>query len=226
MSQIRKFLFETSFDADPDPEPEPEPVVEEPAPEPPAPTFSEAELEAARSEGFATGHAQGEASERARAERMSAEALERISEALSRAEAELAAIRPAAEQRGLEVGIAVARKLLPDLMRREGAAEVEALLRECLRDLFDEPRLVLRVPDALLDRITQRVTSITSRSGFSGRLILVADEGMADADCRVEWADGGVERSSARLWREIEGAVARCFAPMPSDLSSPNAVSN
>ena len=205
MATIRKFLFDTSFDAEPEPEPEEVPSV------PPPPPITEADVAAARAEGFAAGHAEGEQSVRARAERDQAMALNLTAERLESFAEAVTSVLPAAETRATEIGMAVARKLLPELLRREGAAEVEALVRDCLRDMFDEPRIVLRVGDTLLDPINERLPALAGRSGFAGRIILLAEEGLTAGDCRIEWADGGVERSAARMWREIEAAVGRCL---------------
>src|SRR3546814_15720654 len=75
--------------------------------------------------------------------------------------------------------------------------------------MIEEPRLVLRVSDGILDLIKPRIDVLTMRSGFAGRVVILAEDGMVDGDCRIEWADGGVERSAARLSTEIEGAVIR-----------------
>ncbi len=215
MAAMRKFMFDTSFDTEPEPDdalaPAPDECIEAARSEPPPPAISEADLEAARAEGFAAGLVEGEQSVVARMQVETAATLARIADQVGAAAEEMATIGPRAEERATAIGLAVARKLMPQLVRREGLAEVEAMLRDCLKDMFDEPRIVLRVGDALLDAVTERLTPIVSRSGFAGRVIVIAEEGMATGDCRIEWADGGAERSAARIWREIDAAVARCL---------------
>lgn len=209
MSNVRKFLFDVSFDDDQPAALEPETVEEE---VPPPPTFGEEELMAARAEGRAMGYAAGEQAERARTERLAAEAAARLADRLDGLSQDIAAIGAAAERRAVECGLAVARKLVPELLRREGAREIEAVVRAALRDMFEEPRIVLRVPDAVLDTIKPRIDAIARDSGFDGRVVILAEDGMVDGDCRVEWADGGVERSAARLSAQIEAAVARAMS--------------
>ena len=58
MSAAKKFLFEYSFDPVVAHEPSEQEATAEPE-APPEPTFSEAELEAARSAAYADGHGQG-----------------------------------------------------------------------------------------------------------------------------------------------------------------------
>src|SRR5690606_21142034 len=197
----------TSFD---EPDAEPAAAVE-PPPEPPCapPPITEAELEAVRAESFAAGHRAGVEEERAASERRRVEALERIAAALAASEEIVATGSAAAERRAVDTALAVARAVAPELLRRNGVAEVEATLRDCLRDLIDEPRLVVRVAAEVLDTIKERLPALTGRTGFSGRVILLAEEGMPPGDCRIEWADGGVERNTARLMHEIDMIAAR-----------------
>ena len=218
MIQARRFLFDTCFDQ---PEAE-EPVQAAPPAAPAPPPLGEADLEAARAAGFAAGRAAGAEEERGRTERLTAEALARIAGRLDAVERQLAEAAAGAQRRALAAGLAVARALAPALLRRHGIAEIEALLRECLQDLIDEPRLVLRLPDAALDPINARIATLTARAGFAGRIILLAEDGMADGDCRIEWADGGVERSAARLLREVEAVADRFLPAQASGAPSPS----
>lgn len=208
MATIRKFLFDVSFDdATTETTPE-EPEVEAPPP----PSFSEEEIETARSEGHATGYAAGERAERARTERLATEAVGGLIARLDGLVEDLAAVSAAAERRATEVGLAVARKLVPDLLRREGVGEIEAVIRAALREMFEEPRVVLRVSDSVLDLIKPRIDAIARDAGFDGKIVILAEDGMVDGDCRLEWADGGVERSAAKLSAQIETAVHRALS--------------
>jgi len=202
MRSVQKFLFETSFDDDVVPM-----VVEPPAPEPP--TFDEAELVAARAEGFEAGRAAARAEAEASDERRRTEALASIAAGIGAIEPEIAKLNDDATSRAARLALAVARRLVPEYLQRHGTAEIEALLRDSLRNLLGEARVVLRVPDGDLDTINEHLAKIATRSGYAGRVVLIADDELGPGECRIEWADGGVERDTARLWREIELAAAR-----------------
>lgn len=214
MAQIKKFRFETCFDDVADEAP-PAPQPEEPPP-PPAPTFSEAEMEAAKAEAFAAGKAEGERAEAAAAAARTAEAIEQAVALIASADGRIAEACAGAERRSVEISLALMRALLPDLLRRRAIEEIEALLRESLTSLLDEPRLVIRVADEVLDLLNARIGALASRSGFSGKVILLAEDGMGPGDCRIEWADGGIERNSARTLREAQAVVARLLPPPPA----------
>ncbi|MBK1697698.1 FliH/SctL family protein [Rhodovibrio salinarum] len=225
MSAAQKFMFGRDFAeeqanparqrAQPDPEPEPAP---EPDPEPePEPTYSQAELEAARTEGHAQGHAAGLAEGRraaeAEADQAQTRAIDRLAAGLEMLAAGEAKARETRDRESLEVCVGLLRRLFPALTRRHGQHEIEQLFQDALERLRDEPRVVVRCADRHLDALKERVDDLAARMGFEGRVVLLADDTMQAGDARVEWADGGVERDSARLWQDVERAVERALAP-------------
>jgi flagellar assembly protein FliH len=222
MTSTRRFLFDTEFDADVArrreerlasealmPKPQPPPSEPEEPPPPPEPVFKSADLLQAHEDGYADGFANGKAAAEAAAAARLAATLERLADQLEYIVQ--SAVDTAARQREgvIEIGAAIARKLLPDLSRRQGTAEAEAMLSAVITELIDEPRMVIRVADEDLDALSERIDTITTRRGFAGKVVLLAEPTVAAGDCRIEWADGGVERDSARLWRDIDLAVAR-----------------
>jgi flagellar assembly protein FliH len=111
---------------------------------------------------------------------------------------------------------AIVRKVAPSLARRAALDEVAAFTLNCLREALDEPRVVLRVPDALFEAVQRDVAPLASSTGFAGKLVIIADDAMPPCDCRVEWADGGAERDFARVWQDIDAAIARTLDNLTS----------
>lgn len=63
-----------------------------------------------------------------------------------------------------------------------------------------EPRLVIRVADAVLDAVKARVETLADAYGFQGRLIFLAEPSLMPGDGLIEWPDGGIEiRQQTRL---------------------------
>ncbi|NBC34555.1 MAG: hypothetical protein GVY13_17905 [Alphaproteobacteria bacterium] len=226
MTYMQKFLFDTSFDPeDMRREEEARRQAREAAAKaeveartkakaqaqakPAEPTFSRADLNAARAEGYAAGEEAGKATALNSVQ-------ERLGEALSAVSRQLG---PLVEQRRLDqetmveqsvqIALAISRRVLPELARRKGLAEIEALVRDCLRDMSEEPRIVVRVSDEMLDLMRARIDPMAQSLGFPGSIVLLAEPSFGPADCRVEWADGGAERLAGQVWQEVETAVAR-----------------
>lgn len=209
---IRKFLFDNRFDLPPEPEPEIVATNEEgesEPPPPPPPTFSEDDMAVAREEAFAQGHEQGTAEALAGAETRTAEALEALPgqfKEIFRRQAEAQDILVA---NGVQVAMAVMRKLFPAFARRGGADEIVKVVEDSVRRLIEESRVVLRVHPDLAEAVTARIAPTTARIGAESKVVVLGDAEIAFGDCRMEWDGGGAERDSARLWREIDAVIER-----------------
>ena len=199
MSAPQRYLFDVSFDG-----PGPLPGSE--------PRFTSAELEAAREAGFEAGHAAALAAAAAASEERIAAALETMSAGI-RAFAEAhAALALEAEAKAVALLRAILRKAVPALCRKDPLAEFEALVADCLGELLDEPRLVLRVGDALFEPMQSRIAGLAAAAGYGGKIILLADATLAPGDGRIEWADGGVERDTRRLADDLDAMLDRALA--------------
>ena len=208
MSMSEKFLFETSF------EPEDMNRSAMPGQKPAKPKFGEEDLEKARAEGLAAGKESGRQEAMQSIEQQVSQALSAISEkmtGLSQAQVQASE----RQTRGaVEAALTVMRKMFPRLAGRHGLAEIESVVRDCLERLRTEPRIVIRVADSLLDQVEQRVSQLAADAGFDGKIVFLSQEGLHPGDIRVEWADGGAERDSDRLWHEIDQIIARTIGPM------------
>lgn len=205
MATIRKFLFETSFDPS-----EPEEAAEELPP-----PLTEEDVAAARDAGFAEGRRAGFEEGRAAglaesltgAERMVAQALERIAAGLAEIDAHHADFARRCQADAVLIARAIAARALAPLRRDHALEAVAALVRDAVPMLLDEPRLVVRVDGPALEAIRPRIEETARACGFHGRLTLLADDTLGEGDCRIEWADGGLDRDTGRLWDEIDHIV-------------------
>jgi flagellar assembly protein FliH len=135
--------------------------------------------------------------------------LERIAVSLGEATKALAAIEARLECEAVEVAVAVARKLAPTLIEREPFAEISALASSCFRELVAAPHLVVRVNDSLYAAAREKLDDISRANGFEGRLVVLGEPSVGVGDCRIEWADGGVNREASAADGAIGEAVAR-----------------
>ena len=160
----------------------------------------------------AAGYRNGVAAAKAEAEQRTAAALERVAAALDKLARGLDAVEARLETEAIDVAVAVARKLAPELIAREPFAEISALATNCFRQLVAAPHVVVRVNDQLLESAREKLDEATRASGFDGRLVVLAEPEIAAGDCRIEWADGGIKRDSAAAAAAIDDAVARYVA--------------
>lgn len=111
------------------------------------------------------------------------------------------------------VAMAIARKLMPSLARRGGLEEIEQLVAETVSTRPDQARLVVRIGDDSFDALRDAIELAAAQHGFEGRLVMLADADLAAGDCRIEWADGGIERVIDQLLADIEKVAERHGGP-------------
>ncbi len=217
----QKYLFDNEFLVD---EPEPDETAADAAEEqaPPEPTYGEADLAASRADGFAEGHVAGLAEGHAETERLAAQAAGLISERLSEIADTVRSHHESVTLDAVAVASAIIRKIAPEIIDRGALSAIEAAISGCLPDLTDEPRIVVRVGEKMMDAVRARIEPIVTASGFSGDVVVITDPALEFADCTVEWADGGIRHDPTRVWRDIEEILRTHLATtdtgaLPSD---------
>ena len=200
MSAPTKFLFDVDFTNGRDRKPA-EPTITLAAH---AVALAEAETAAHR-----RGLAEAQVDAAVEAGRRISAALEHIGSTLGTATATLKDIEARLESEAVEVAVAVAGKLAPALLAREPFAEISALARDCFRELISAPHIVVRVNDALYAEAREKLEAIARGHGYEGRLVVLAEPTIAVGDCRIEWADGGINRSTEAATAAIGEAVDR-----------------
>jgi flagellar assembly protein FliH len=195
-----KFLFDTDFSG------RPEAKTAEP-------TISVREhtskLAQAESAAYRNGFAAAESAATAASEQRLDAALNRIADGLSGLLRGLATLEARVEAEAVEIAVATARKLAPELIAREPLTEIAALVTECFRQLVNAPHVVIRMHDAQLAAAREQFEQIARASGFEGRLVILGEPQIAPGDCRIEWADGGIIRDRAAAERAIGEVVGR-----------------
>src|ERR1700690_3657437 len=191
MKATAKYLFDEDFAAR----------------EKPTITLVEAERRRAdaESQAYRKGFAAGQAQAQSDALAVIADGMERLDKALAGIEARL-------ETEAVEVAVAFAGKLAPELIAREPFVEISALATESFRHLVKTPHVVVHIGADAFEPAKVKLREIAHARGFEGRLVVLADPGMAPGDCRIEWADGGVARDRAATLATIDDVVARYVA--------------
>jgi flagellar assembly protein FliH len=166
----------------------------------------------AESNAYRQGFTAGQEQAHQEATKRMADALSIIADGLGRLDGALAAIETRIETEAVEVAVAVAAKLSPALIAREPFAEIAALATECFHHLVSTPLVTVRIAADIHETAKAQIEEIARARGFDGRLAIISDESLAQGDCRVEWADGGIIRDHAATASAIDETVARYIA--------------
>lgn len=189
---------------------------EEPPPPPPK-TFTEAELEAAREEGYVEGHTSAlEEAETAR-EHYVADALNIVSQSLDGLEEQQTETNKEIGQAALRLVYAVIEKVVPTHAQAHAVDSVEALVRDVLPLVYDEPTLVVRTHNMIAEDVQARMEDVVGRSNFTGSVTVMPDYELQPGDCRVDWKGGGADRDEGRLWSDIRAVIKDNIGPVDVD---------
>lgn len=245
MTAIEKFTFSLSFDdadnvirsaGDEDEHYElgkKKKKKKEETPPPPPPVYTEEQGEqmvadaqkAGHEQGFAEGHKQGfdEAHQQIMAslekavgdvESEIAEKLAQIDEQQKRANAKI-------NEDAIHVALGVIRKLAPAWSAQYDLTEIENIVQQCLANLFEAPKVMIKVHPDLETPVREAAERIAMSRGFSGKVIVVGEPDVATGDCLVSWGDGTAVRDSARVWSEINAIVDNALDLHASDHDLP-----
>jgi len=170
----------------------------------------------AESKGFRQGFEAAEQEAAVITARRTAAAFERMADSIEHFARGIVAAEQRIEAEAIELAVAIARKLVPELVVREPFGEIAALVTECFRQLASSPHIIVRVNDALHATARERLEEIARTRGFEGRLVVIAEPEIALGDCKIEWADGGVVRDQAKIETAISTAILRYLGARPS----------
>ncbi|MGH6770544.1 MAG: FliH/SctL family protein [Xanthobacteraceae bacterium] len=177
----------------------------------------QAKLKEVESAAHARGVEEGKAAAKADADARAAATLERIAKAIEGLDKNLKAVETRLEIEAVEVAVAVAGKLAPELVAREPFAEIAALATDCFRHLVAAPHVAVRVNDAQHEMAREKLEEVARRCGLESRLVVLAEPEIAPGDCRIEWADGGINRDAEAIAAVIGQAVARYVNALRTD---------
>ncbi len=171
----------------------------------------------AESQAYRNGFAAGLTQAQNDATRQATAALGVIADAMERLNTALVGIESRLETEAVQVAVAVAGKLAPELIAREPLAEICALATESFNHLVKAPHVVVHIGAEIYESAKAKLDEIAQARGFEGRLVVMSDPAMAPGDCRIEWADGGVARDRAATLATIDELVTRYVTALANE---------
>lgn len=172
-------------------------------------TWTEDEVSEERDEAFAKGIAQGRAEALSGLEQQIVDANSRI---LAKTQSFDSAITDATriiEDDARQLALTVGRKIGSQLLMQMREEQIELLLADALALLTNEPHVVIRVNEDMVDSFKIRFDTIADERGYKGKLIILGEPDIDEADCRIEWADGGISRDTKQLDVELDKLVSQ-----------------
>lgn len=160
----------------------------------------------------ARARAEGEAAAMQRIEAQTARALADIAEAAKAALPTLAAAAHHHREGAAELALACARQIADAACASFPEAPLQAALAALAREVEATPRLILRAPPALVDRLQAAMSETAEAIGYPGQIVARADAALAPGAFAFDWGDGAAAFDPAaaarRVAEALEGALA------------------
>lgn len=184
--------------------------VEIPPAPPPPPTYSQAELDRARLSGFEEGFQKGVAEGKAVSVNEDSVLNQKLQTTLSKLSGDLAAAHQEFQELYqskyhdlLGLALSVANKVAGAALKENADQSIMALIEQTLPMLLRQPKITVFVHPDIKLAVESHILRIAMESGYEGKVIVSSHPDLDIADCRLEWQDGSVERSTTGVWKEI-----------------------
>lgn len=195
MTNATKFTFDTIFDKSGE-------ILDEP-PKPQKRSYLAKDVEEIRTEAYA----EGTRSAQAMADQAIASSLKQLSAVVESLfnvmDNEVENVRREAAQLAFMVGSKIAGKLLEEAPTRG----IDDLVDECLGNLRSEPHVHILVHPQNAEDIGTRIQDTINGRAFGGQLHISPSDGLSETDVRIEWANGGIERSHRQIVEAIAAII-------------------
>lgn len=209
MAQPAKFDFGTVFDG----------LVEDPEAyeRNKEPTWTAEELEREKAVAYANGTEAGRTETLAGIEQRVAQAFEQVIAGVGQITNRLDTFEAGLSAEAKSLSVAVGQAIASELLAQSHAGEIEAIVSEALGFLTHQPHVVVRIHEDLLEPFKTRLEALAESRGFTGKLIILGEPDLEQADCRIEWAEGGITRDTNALKARLDEIVQRHLAPQGED---------
>jgi flagellar assembly protein FliH len=211
-NDARKFLFDLAFDSE-------MPMHASKKEKPPA--FTEEQIEEFKKQAYSEGFSDGQAA----AEKNQNHFMNML---LSNLEKDIVKVMEGTGARwddtlaqAQEIALIIAKKVIPTYTARHGMDEIGAIVSKVFNEVAREPRLVFRVPENMFDAAKEKIESLSATAAYAGKLVILGDPDIGISECRIEWADGGIERDLRKVWTAIDHIMDEVQPTTPMTMSSP-----
>lgn len=114
-----------------------------------------------------------------------------------------------AENSAMQIAIHAINKILPTLEHDVAKTEVEAFLSDNFGNFRNETSLSFSFHPEMAAQIAPMLSKLADKNDFEGKIAVHKDINLGLSDCKVEWKNGGVERSSAQVTDKIKELIAK-----------------
>ena len=168
------------------------------------PSFSEEQVDEARKLGFDAGLQAGLEKATAENETSIQETLKNICRLLETLIKNQAIDSTNTFNDAVKIALTITKKCFPHQATKHGSNEIDFMVREVLKTIFDEPRVLIHINPKIKDFMTDQIKTITKETNFDGQVVVFEDNEIMLGDCKVNWSNGSAERDIESTMKKID----------------------
>ena len=183
-------------------------------PPPPPPVYTEEDLTAAERDGYKKGFIEGEKEGRAAAENAQADIDRKVLAMQEKFTASITPLLNDYRKRALQfqkdmpqVAFAVAKKVAGIALAESAHAVIADIVERCCETMISEPKITITIHESMGDTLENKFQQIAARMPAATDIIILRDPTIAPHDCRIDWQNGNMERSTEQLWQQLEKVI-------------------
>ena len=175
------------------------------------PVITQADVDAARTQGFIQGREDGLNEIDSQAQIDFKNSMNQISSKLESLISAQAVSHQNAYENAQKFSILIAKKIAKAALNQYPTLQIQSLIEDCLSHISNLPHLVIRVNKDTSQLTKDELQPIIDHKGFDGKLIILGEEDIAVGDCMIEWADGGVAHNTKTIITRIDDILNDYF---------------
>lgn len=166
-------------------------------------TYTEEEVSAKEKSAEERGYEQGFKASQEGLEAQNNRLLEEINNRLLMLAANMGDKEKLLENQALELAREAIVKLVPAIEKEHAADLVAEFLNKNFKNFKNEAKLSFYFNPDIIKQMQETIARLANINDFEGKISLHKDASLKISDCRIEWENGGVERSGEQALEKI-----------------------
>ena len=171
-------------------------------------SYSQQEYDQAVSEAREQGRLQGYAQAQQEHDAVSEQLLENISNNMQQLITEGNSLAHIYEQRTQDICLGIIQKIVPGLLETHSQQIVTDFLEKNFGHIIKEDKLCFCLHPQVVSKIAPKIEYLAKSHGYEGKISIKKDENLMQADCKILWENGSVERNTGGIITEIKNIIS------------------
>lgn len=96
------------------------------------------------------------------------------------------------------------KKIVPTVLEDDAQNIVSKFIEDNFDAMKKEPKLSFYVNSEIALMIKSKIEAFLEKNNFEGRVLINVDDNLLASDCKIEWENGGVQRSAQKIIERID----------------------